>query len=133
LRKNLNYCKTAFSGLKQAGRQWFLRNLRVFLRRIGLIQYNTDNCLFGKYKNNKLLLLPILYVDDILIAGENKETTKVVTKIKYKYKVSTDKTANKIIGVNFIKKKKKGYKKLIKKDYIEKMQTNYSLNNTKII
>jgi len=35
-----------------------------------------------------------LYVDDILIAGENKEITKVATKIKHKcIKGSIDKTA----------------------------------------
>ena len=38
-----------------------------------------------------------------LITGENKETIKDVTKIKHKYKVSKDKTANKIIEINIIK------------------------------
>ena len=52
--------------------------------------------LFGKYKNNKLCLLLTLYIDDILISRENKEITKVVTKIKHKYKVSTDKGENKM-------------------------------------
>ncbi|KAG4085273.1 hypothetical protein H8356DRAFT_1375558 [Neocallimastix lanati (nom. inval.)] len=63
--------------LKQAGRLWFLRNLRVFLRK----------------------------------SGENTEITKVVTKIKIEYKVSTDKTANKILQ-NY---------KINQKDHIEKL------------
>jgi len=56
----------------------------------------------------------------ILIAGgENKEITKVVSKIKRKYKVSTDKSAKKIIGINIVKIKNKGYK-INQKDYIKK-------------
>jgi len=85
-------------------------------------------CLFGKYKNNKLYILLTLYVDEILIVGENKEITKVVTKIKHKYKASTDKTANKITGINIIKTNT-GLK-INQKDYIEKMLTNYNINNT---
>jgi len=84
--------------------------------------------LFGKYKNNKLCLLLTLYVDDILIVEEKKEITKVVTKIKHKYKVTTDKTANKNIGINIVKinKENKGYK-INQKNYIEKMLTNYNI------
>jgi len=71
--------------------------------KIVLIQYNTDNCLFGKYNNNKLCILLTLYIDDILIEGKNKKIATVVTKIKYKYEVSTSKRENKIIGINIIK------------------------------
>jgi len=72
-----------------------LRNLRFSKEKIGLFQYNTDNYLFGKYKNNKFCLQ--LYVDDILIAGENKEIVIIDSTIKHNYKVSTDKRANKTI------------------------------------
>jgi len=41
-----------------------------FLKKIELIQYNTDNSLFSKYKNIKLCLLLPLYADDIFIARE---------------------------------------------------------------
>jgi len=36
-------------------------------------------------KNNKLYILLRLYVDDILIAGENKEIIKIIIKINHKY------------------------------------------------
>jgi len=94
----------ALYGLKQVGRQCFYE-IFGFPKKIGSIQYNIDSCLFGQYKNIKLCLLLTHYVDDILIAGENKETTKIVSRIKHKYKVSTDKTVNKLIGFNIIKNK----------------------------
>ena len=97
--KKLNFGKSgllekALFGLKQAGKQWFYK-ISGFLKKFWLIQYNTDSYLFSKYENNnKLCLLLTLYVDDILIAGENTEITKVATKIKHKYiKSSIDKTA----------------------------------------
>jgi len=52
-----------------------------FFKKIRLIQYHIDNCLFSKYNNNKLYLLLTFYVDDILITGENKEIIKVVIMI----------------------------------------------------
>jgi len=61
---------------------------------------------------------------------ENKEITKIISKDKnINTKVSTDKTANIIIGINIIKANK-GYK-INQKDYIGKM-LNSNINNTKI-
>jgi len=85
-----------------------------FLKKIGFIQCNIDNCLFGHYKNNKLYFLLTLYVIDVIVVDENKEISKVVIKIKYKCKVSIDETTSKIIRINIIKTNK-GYKLLIKK------------------
>jgi len=92
--ENQDYYKRLTMDSNKLEDNGFTKISRFFLRKFGLIQYNTDSYLFGKYKNNKLCLLLTLYVDDILIAGENKETINVVSKIKHKYKVSTDKTAN---------------------------------------
>ena len=61
--------KKALYGLKQAGKMWY-KEILHFLISIGFKKYNTDKCLFGKYdKNNKLICLLTLYVNDILITG----------------------------------------------------------------
>jgi len=63
--------KKALYGLKQAGRMWY-KEMSHFLISIGFKKYNTDKCLIGKYdKNNKLICLLTLYVDDILITGND--------------------------------------------------------------
>ena len=87
--ENQDYYKRLTMDSNKLEDNGFTKISRFFLRKFGLIQYNTDSYLFGKYKNNKLCLLLTLYVDDILIAGENKETINVVSKIKHKYKVSS--------------------------------------------
>ena len=50
---------------------WY-KEMSHFLISIGFKKYNTDKCLIGKYdKNNKLICLLTLYVDDILITGND--------------------------------------------------------------
>jgi len=118
-------------GLKQVGRMWN-KKITDFLKFIGFIQYKSDKCLFGKYnKENKLIVLLTLYVDGILIIGEDKEINFTVDVLKNKYTISKDSDANKIIGIN-IYKTKDGYK-INQEDYINKIIKNYKMNKTKII
>jgi len=120
----------ALYGLKQAGRAWF-KEISNYLKEINLKQFKTDKCLFAKYKNNKLTALVTLYVDDILITGEDREIKIISDKLKDKYKISMDKAATKIVGINIIKTKD-GYK-INQTDYIEKLIQNYNMNKTKNI
>jgi len=123
--------KKALYGLKQASRMWY-KEISNFLISIAYKRYQTDYCLFGKYnKNNKLISLLTLYVDDILITGYDKEINYTCDFIKNKYKISKDTEANKIIGIN-IYKTKNGYK-INQIDYINKIINKYNMNKTKEI
>jgi len=79
----------------------------------------------------KKIILLTLYVDDILITGEDKEINFTFDKLKNKYTISKDSDANKIIGIN-IYKTKDGYK-INQEDYINKIIKYYNMNKTKII
>jgi len=123
--------KKALYGLKQAGRMWN-EEITNYLKSIGFKQYKSDKCLFGKYnKGNKLIGLLTLYVDDILITGEDYEIKNIIKKLKNKYTISKESDARKIIGIN-IYKTKDGYK-INQEDYINKIINNYNMNKTKII
>ncbi|KAG4106202.1 hypothetical protein H8356DRAFT_1323563 [Neocallimastix lanati (nom. inval.)] len=79
--------------------------------------------------NNINMLISKNY-EEAMNSENNKEITKIISKDKnINTKVSTDKTANIIIGINIIKANK-GYK-INQKDYIGKM-LNSNINNTKI-
>lgn len=56
-------------GLKQANRQWFTK-FTTFILSIGFIQSHADSSLFTYHKGSDTLVL-LLYVDDILLAGNN--------------------------------------------------------------
>ena len=70
--------KKALYGLKQAGRMWN-EEITNYLKSIGFKQYKSDKCLFGKCnEENRLIELLTLYVDDILITGEDYEIKNIM-------------------------------------------------------
>jgi len=56
------YKRLSMDSNKLENNGFFLNEISGFLMKIVLIKYDTDNCLFDKYKNNKLCLLLTLYV-----------------------------------------------------------------------
>ncbi|OUM62328.1 hypothetical protein PIROE2DRAFT_61976 [Piromyces sp. E2] len=84
----------------------------------------------GIYNDSKKLTAILnLYVDDILLTGNDNKIKKIANKIKLKYKISKESETRKIIGINITNK---GYK-INKKDYIEKITKKYLMNKTKIV
>ena len=58
---------------KQSGGIWNEEKTN-YLKSIDFKQYKSNKCLFGKYnKDNKLIGLLTLYIDNILINGEGYE------------------------------------------------------------
>ncbi|GJX61862.1 uncharacterized mitochondrial protein-like protein [Tanacetum coccineum] len=63
-------------GLKQSNRQWF-KKLTTFLISIGFKQSYVDTSLFSLNKDGKFTTL-LVYVDDILIADNDKKTIQEI-------------------------------------------------------
>ena len=68
-------CKLSKSiyGLKQAGSQWFLKIDEV-IKQFGLQQSKYDQCLYY-LKKRDIVLIVALYVDDIIMASNNENTS----------------------------------------------------------
>lgn len=64
-------------GLKQAGRAWH-KEISQKLMRLGLKPLASDPCLFVSFKTSGEILMLLLYVDDILIAGDWTEKAEEV-------------------------------------------------------
>jgi hypothetical protein len=56
-------------GLKQANRQWFIK-LTTFLQKLGFVQSYADTSIFTYKKDHNFLCL-LVYVDDIILTGNN--------------------------------------------------------------
>ena len=62
--------KKSIYGLKQASRQWYLKFHDV-ITSFGFEENIMDQCIYQKVSGSKICFL-ILYVDDILLASNNK-------------------------------------------------------------
>ncbi len=62
--------KKAIYGLKQAGRQWKL-TLDSAMKDLGFVKSDADDCLFILRREGKVVLLVLVYVDDMAITGPN--------------------------------------------------------------
>ncbi|KAD4584477.1 hypothetical protein E3N88_22078 [Mikania micrantha] len=63
--------KKALYGLKQSPRAWFGK-FTLAMKKYGFKQSNSDHTLFLKRRNNRVTCL-IIYVDDMVITGDDKE------------------------------------------------------------
>jgi len=97
----------AVYGLKQSGRQWYI-TFTKFLIKNNFIQLISEPCIFKKMKNNKVVCIIGIYVDDLLITGIKNEIFDIINKIKNNFKVSKCNEADYILGIK-IEKNKIGY------------------------
>ena len=96
----------AVYGLKQSGRRWN-QTITKFLNKNGFKQIKSEKCIFKYSKNNKTKCIIGLYVDDMIITGEDKEIQNIITKIKEKFKISNCGPAEFILGIKIEKQKNK--------------------------
>ena len=62
--------KKSLYGLKQSPRAWFERFTK-FVKNQGYIQGHTDHTMFTKHSTNEKIAILIVYVDDIILTGDD--------------------------------------------------------------
>ena len=103
--QGMKYCKLskALYGLKQAGRMWN-DTLNEALIDMNFNRLLSEPCLYVKRNAyNKIICLLGVYVDDILITGENKEILKVKRLLKDKFDITDTGYVDFIVGIKFVK------------------------------
>lgn len=61
----------AIYGLKQAGHQWKKKLHMVLTTKLNLIQTTSDDCLYILWKDERIILMVLVYVDNIMAARPN--------------------------------------------------------------
>ncbi len=85
----------ALYGLRNAGREWYL-TFTAFLSSIGLVQSGIDQCM---YKSKKCSCYLFIYVDDVVITGDDdNEIERILTAVRKQYKIK-DGEARHILGI----------------------------------
>jgi len=67
--------RKALYGLKQAGRQW-KKCLHQVMTKLGFTRAMANDCLYILWKHGKIVLMVLIYIDDMAIAG--KEIPRII-------------------------------------------------------
>ena len=74
-------------GLKQAGREWHLLLVTWLVEKIGMEQCKAEPCVFRKIIKNKVTLMVGVYVDDIIVSGEQDLCDEFFNQLKQRFPV----------------------------------------------
>ncbi|UYV72131.1 hypothetical protein LAZ67_9001917 [Cordylochernes scorpioides] len=122
--------KKAIYGLKQAGMTWHAK-LDSVLKEMGLEQMKTDNCVYIKREEGVLLVA--IYVDDLIIAAERKDTLiSFKESMKKIFKIKDLGKINYCLGIR-IQTEKDGSISIDQEKYIEELLAKYRMKEAKPI
>ena len=118
--------QSSIYGLCQSPMIWN-KNIDKFLRRYGCRSLVTEPCIYilGDFKNLKLIL--ILYVDDILFSGQEKELIRFKNSMQQQFKLKSKDIAEDYVGIQMTQDKKGGSVYLHQKKHIEEALRKFNL------
>ena len=115
----------ALYGLRQSGRQWY-KTISDFLIQNNYIQLNSEPCVFRKYNREKKITCIIgLYVDDMLICGNDNEIQATINIIKSKFKISNSEPIKYILGITVEKSNFEYY--ISQRNFIDNLLSNFNI------
>ena len=119
-------------GLKQSSRHWYLRFHRAILLN-GFTMIKEDHCVYVKQSKGSFIILS-LYVDDILLAGNDMEMI-IATKgwLSSNFKMKDMGKADYILGVKILRDCSKKLLGLSQQTYIKKVLEHFQMHNCKPI
>ena len=124
--------KRSIYGLKQSSRQWYLRFHRAVLTN-GFTMIEEDHCVYVKRSKGSFIILS-LYVDDILLAGNDMEMI-IATKgwLSSNFEMKDMGEADYILGVKILRDRSKKLLGLSQQTYIKKVLERFQMHNCKPI
>ena len=117
-------------GLKQASRSWNIR-FDETIKSFGFHQSVDEACVYKLIREKHVVFL-VLYVDDILLMGDN---VKLLTEIKdwlaTQFKMKDLGNANYVLGIQIFRDRRNRVLALSQATYIDKVLTRFSMQNSK--
>ena len=105
-------------GLKQASRQWY-RKFHQAIGEIGFVPNNADTCFYIKRSGSSYLYLS-LYVDDILIAGDQLEAVNEIKQwLKSRFEMKDMGEAEYVLGIEITRDHPNRLLSLSHRSYLE--------------
>ncbi|KAJ4714843.1 Retrovirus-related Pol polyprotein from transposon TNT 1-94 [Melia azedarach] len=125
--------KKSLYGLKQSPRQWYKR-FDSYMIEIGYTRSPYDCCVYYSKATNGSLIYLVLYVDDMLIAAENKSNVqKLKDLLSVEFEMKDLGAARKILGMEIYRDRSKKKLFLSQKGYIQKILSRFGMSTAKPI
>ena len=122
--------KKSIYGLKQASRSWNIHFDQV-VQSYGFDQCPNESCVYKKCEGNAVVFL-VLYVDDILLIGNNvKVLSTVRVWLSKQFEMKDLGEAGHILGIKVIRDRKKRMLALSQEAYIDTLINRFSMQNSK--
>ncbi|KAL0391273.1 UNVERIFIED_CONTAM: Retrovirus-related Pol polyprotein from transposon TNT 1-94 [Sesamum latifolium] len=120
--------KRSIYGLKQSSRQWYYRFHRA-ITSIGFTMVEEDHCVYVKRSEKNFMILS-LYVDDILLAGNNMEMIVATQKwLSSTFEMKDMGEAEYIVGVKIHRDRSKKLLSLSQETYIKRIIERFRMHN----
>src|ERR1041384_994474 len=122
--------KRSICGLKQASRSWNLRFDEV-VKGFGFIQNGEEACVYKKISGSEIYFL-ILYVDDILLIGNDKEFLNTIKEsLKSSFSMKDLSEAAYILGIKIYRDRSRRLIGLSQSTYIDKVLKRFNMHEAK--
>ncbi|KAE8694358.1 hypothetical protein F3Y22_tig00110783pilonHSYRG00068 [Hibiscus syriacus] len=133
-KKNLVYrLNKSLYGLKQVPRCWYKR-FDSFIMCLGYNRLNADPCAYFKRSGDNDFVILLLYVDDMLVAGPNKDhIEELKAQLAREFEMKDLGSANKILGMQIHRDRSNRKIWLSQKNYLKKILSRFSMQDCKPI
>jgi hypothetical protein len=122
--------KKSLCGLKQSPRMWY-QKFDTYMLELGFTRSKEDHCVYFKLIGDHLIYL-VLYVDDILLIGNNKEIIQdVKTQLSSKFDMKDLGASNFILGMEIKRDRKKMKLWLNQRKYVETILQRFNTQECK--
>uniref|UniRef100_A0A2N9HLU0 Uncharacterized protein n=1 Tax=Fagus sylvatica TaxID=28930 RepID=A0A2N9HLU0_FAGSY len=120
-------------GLKQAPRCWYKR-FDSFIMSLGYNRHSSDPCVYYKRFGDGNFIILLLYVDDMLVAGPNKDRiTDLKAQLAREFEMKDLGPANKILGMQIYRDRNNRKIWLSQKNYLKKILRRFNMQDCKPI
>ena len=125
--------KKSLYGLKQAPRQWY-RKFDSFMTDYGYSRTTSDHCVVvKKYPDGNFIIL-LLYVDDMLIVGQDtSKISKLKSELSKSFSMKDLGPAKQILGIRIVRDRSLELIWLSQENYIKKVLERFNMDKAKPI
>ena len=117
--------RKALYGIRDSPARWFA-HVKTFMLEHGLQPISADTCIFVKRVSGAIVLLILVYVDDMCVCGHNDEVAAISKLIRQRFEIHESSTVDKFVGVG-IKVKHDTFEMEVR-DKVEEVIREYETN-----